>query len=143
MLFLFKVIHPCKIAVHFRDPFLVIGLVVPAPVRQFLFVPERFPPALPAHDHFHLRGQFLDERSDSPSFRMCLSILTFVAISSFISRVPVCIFKLKPDRFVHLIKPIYVAGSKFEGSLAENLFRLSFIVAVTVRCLSVTSIPVT
>ena len=68
MLFLFKVIHPCKIAVHFRDPFLVIGLVVPAPVRQFLFVPERFPPALPAHDHVHLRGQFPDERSDSPSF---------------------------------------------------------------------------
>ena len=109
-------------AVHFRNPFLVIGLVVPAPVRQFLFVSERFPPALPAHDHFHLRGQLPDERSDSPSLRTCLSILTFVAILSFVLRVPVCIFKLKPDCFVHLIEPINVAGSKFERTLTENLF---------------------
>src|SRR5699024_8759804 len=53
--------------------------------------------------------------------RICLSMLIFVAILSFVSRVSFCIFKLKPDGFVHLIEPVNVAGSKLEGSVAGYL----------------------
>src|SRR5699024_12096043 len=46
-----------------------------------------------------------------------MSILIFVAILSFVSRVSLCIFKSKPYCFVHLIKPINVAGCEVVGSV--------------------------
>src|SRR5699024_12602432 len=58
-----------------------------------------------------------------------LSILIFVAILSFVSRVSFCIFKLKPYCFVHLIKPINVAGSKVVGSVAGH-----FVPAFLLQC---------
>ena len=56
-------------------------------------------------------------------------LFVFVAILSFVSRVSFCIFKSKPYCFVHLIKPINVAGSEVVGSVAGH-----FVPAFLLQC---------
>lgn len=66
--FYFRLYIRAEMVIHSRNAFLIIGLILAAPVDQFLFRRKWAMPTSAGHDPVDFRSQTVNKVPDSPAF---------------------------------------------------------------------------